>query len=503
MYIKSDRELYRRRGRIPWVRLLLILVLAVAGGYLAYRSLNSYLDPLAAVSTPTLVPTPTPSANFYAAEADAAYWDGATGDAILAYQQSLDMEPHQTQLYMALARLLIYYGQPERGLEMARQALVRQPENARAWALLGLAYDWLGLPARAVEACRRAVDLDPTLPEAYAYLAEAYIDNGQWAAANQTIDTAMALDATNVDVLRNRGYVLENQGNYYGAIEVYREALTVHDKLIHLYLEIGRNATALQNLVLARETYQDAVEIDPDHPLALDSLGWMQLLLGDYDNARVNLERAVELDPTLASAHAHLGTLYFQQLNYEDAIVYLGPGIKLAEARSRRRTVLFVLTTEELNSTSAEPLGQEVAYGEFIHPYDLTGPMRAALSGSQPGAALRGRMRFDVMEGRYQATISGVPPAPSGTAYVGWFLSLLTPEKTLVRTEPLFPSPEGQLEFAGTTGPVTGPPIEQYYILALAHYQLDQCDRARPYIDVALRIDPEDAQALTALDLCR
>jgi tetratricopeptide (TPR) repeat protein len=501
MYIKSDRELYRRR-RIPWVRLLLILVVGAAGGYVGYRTLRGYVEPLVAVNTPTPMPTATPSAGFYAAEADAAYWDGATGAAIRAYQQSLDMEPHQTPLYLELARLLTYYGQPERGLEMARQALVRQPENARAWALLGLTYDWLGLPGQAVAFCRRAVELDPTLPEAHAYLAEAYIDNGQWSAANQSIDTAMALDETNVDVLRNRGYVLENQGNYYGAIDAYREALDIHEELIHLYLAIGRNATALQNLVLARETYQDAVDIDPDHALALDNLGWIQLLLGEYDQARLNLERAVEIDPTLASAHAHLGTLYFQQLNYEDAIEFLGPAIKFAEARSRRRTVLFILTAEELNA-GTEPLGTEVAYAEFVHPSDLTSPMRADIQGSEPGSTLSGRIRFDVMEGRYQAVISGVPPAPSGTAYVGWFLPLLSPEKTAVRTEPLFPSPDGQIEVVGTTGPVSGPPIEQYYILALAHYQLDQCDRARPYIEVALRIDPDDAQALTALDLCR
>ncbi|MCU0521796.1 MAG: tetratricopeptide repeat protein, partial [Anaerolineae bacterium] len=226
MFLKSDRELFRERGRRNGLARWLAVLLLVGGGlYIGYSRFSGYADSVVLRATATLAPTATPSAGYYSALAEEAYWDGSVGEAIAAYQRALDLDVNQTELYLELARLMIYNGKPERGLEMARQALARQPESARAWALLGLAYDWLGLTGQAVAYCQKAVELDPTLPEAYAYLAEATIDDGQWSAANEAIATALRLDATNVDVLRNQAYVLENQGNYSGAIEAYRKAI--------------------------------------------------------------------------------------------------------------------------------------------------------------------------------------------------------------------------------------------------------------------------------------
>lgn len=507
MFLKSDRELFRERRTFGWARWLVGLALLGGALYAGYSSLSGYTESLVRGSTPTPAPTSTPSAAFYTALGEEAYWEGSVGAAITAYQRALDLDPHQTELYLELARLMIYNGQAERGLEMARQALSRQPENARAWALLGLAYDWLGLTGQAVAYCQKAVELDPTLPEAYAYLAEATIDDGQWFAANDAIATALELDATNVDVLRNQAYVLENQGNYYGAIQAYREAIAVNDKLVHLYLAVGRNAGALGNLTSALEAYSQAVEVDPRHAEALARLAWTQILMGDYTAARENLTAALEIDPDLADAYGYLGTLYFHQRNYEDAIVAFGPAIEYAEARSRRRTVLFLVTLENTVEIGAEPRGPEIALAEFIHPSDLQTPMRGQIRAASAGVSerlgLNGQIRLDVMSGRYEVTLTGLSPAPSGQVYVGWFLRLLSPESTLIRTEPIFPAVDGRAVLEGTTGRVKGPAIEHYYSFALSHYLLDECEKAIPLIEVALRINPEDTNALTTLELCR
>ena len=503
MYLKSDRDLYRRRRRIPWLRVLFMLALIGAGGYVIYTVLVNAESPIVAVATPTPVPTATPSPAIYVAEAEDAYWSGDVGAAIESYQRALDIEPNQSELYIALSRLLTFYNQPERGLEMAREALRRLPESAPAWAVLGMAYDWLGLPGEAIEACEKAVSLDPTLPEAYAYLAEAYIDSGNWFAANGAIATALDLDDTNVDVLRNRGYVLENQGNYYGAIDAYREALAVHDKLVHVYMSIGRNANALNSWTVAVEAYGDAVAVDPSYAPALDRLGFVQLLTGDYDKAKINLEKALEIDPTLGDAYAHLATLYFQQRNYEDAIELFKPAIRYSEARSRRRTVYFVITMEDTNAVGSDPGLAEVARAEFIHPSDLETPLRGVIAGQAGGSQVTGRMRFDVLSGRYEFEMTGLAPAPAGKVYIGWFVPLLLPERRLARTDPIFPAPDGRVQFSGDVGRVKGPAIETYYTLALSYYLLDQCDEALPYIEAALRLDPEDANALQTQHLCQ
>jgi tetratricopeptide (TPR) repeat protein len=513
MYLKSDRDLYRRRRRrVPWLRLLMLLALAGGSAYLIYTILSQAEAPVTVSETPTPMPTATLSPLLYVAEAEEAYWDGDMSAAIGAYQRALDIEPNQGQVYVDLSRLLTFQGRPERGLEMAREALRRQPEYARAWAVLGLAYDWLGMPAEAIEACERAIAYDATLPEAYAYLAEAYIDAGNWIAANSTIATALELDPNSVDVHRNQGYVLENQGNYYGAIEAYREALALHDDLVHLHLAVGRNASALGNWTLALEAYEDAVDADPTSVAALDRLGWtLMIAFGDYDKAKRYLTQALDLAPDAPDVLGHLATLYFQQRNYEDAIATFRPAIRYGEARSRRRAVYFIITAEETNAVGASPQGPEVARAAFVHPVGAEMPLRGVFEPAEEALGLelqgpsvvQGYVRFDVLSGRYNLELTGVPPVPSGRVYVGWLLPLETPEGARVRTDPMFPTPEGQVSFTGETGRVAGPPIEYYYTLGLAHYLLDECNQALPYIRIALRIDPEDTTALRALELCQ
>jgi tetratricopeptide (TPR) repeat protein len=508
MYIKPDRKLRRHRGhrrepkryRFVWV-LLLMLVLG-AGSYVGYLAMFKWDTQAAAFPTTTPMPTPTPSVGYYISEAEDARFRGSMVEAIDAYQLALNLEPNQTDAYIELARLLTLYGEPERGLGMAQQALIRQPDSPRALAVLGRAYDWLGMPDDAVRFCRQAVQVDPTLAVSYAYLAEALVDNGQWFAANDAIATALELDDTNVEVIRNQGYVLENQGNYYGAIDAYRNALEIDDRAVHLYMAIGRNTAALGNLYGAEDAYASAVEIAPDYAIGLDWLGWIQLLLGDYESAEANLLAAIEADERLGSAYSHLATLYFQQRNYEDAIEYFKPGIEYGEARSRRRVVRFVITAETVNGVGARPAGDEVARVELEHPVQLEGPLRGEFSGIYAGTSVEGRFRFEVMDGRYQITLTSLPPVPQGEVFIGWFVPLYTPEGTMVRTEPIFPSPGGAFERRDMTGVVQGPPIENYYTYALSYYLLDQCNQAMPHIRTALRIDPEDANALKTLELC-
>ncbi len=120
MYLKSDRDLYRRRRRIPWLRLLTLFALIGAGVYVV----NTVMDIMqarpggGAVYAPTPIPSPTstPSPAIYVARAEDAYWAGDVEGAIDAYQRALDIEPNQFDLYVALSRLLTFQAQPERGL---------------------------------------------------------------------------------------------------------------------------------------------------------------------------------------------------------------------------------------------------------------------------------------------------------------------------------------------------------------------------------------------------
>ncbi len=491
---------FRERRRAPFWRLFLWFVL-ISVGLLVLYYLNFGAEsgaPLTTEGTLTPFPTPTPSAVALAAEADDAYWQGRLDEAIAKYEAALDLDPTQVELYVKAARLAVFAGRAERGVQLAREALRLDPDAAMAWAVMGMAYDWLGRPEEAIRYTQKAIDLDPALAEAHAYLAEAYVDSGNWLAANDEIEKALELDATNVDVLRNQGYVLEVQGNYTAAIEAYRQALEQRVPLPHIYLALARNQEALGRYTEALQTYEEALNRLPDDRSLLDALGWGYLLQGEYGEAEKMLLRALELDPDDWRANGHLGMLYFQRRNYEDAIPAFRKAIRIGEATQRQRLIALRLTRESLPIGEA-PTGETIAEGESTFPRQPRSPLRIVLHGEN---GVEGIARLAPLDGHYAIALRGLEALPPNSAYVLWFDGLLMPEKRPFHSEPLIPDDEGMISANGSTGPVKGPPIEFYYTAALCYYFLDQCDKAEPYIHVALRIDPNDANALETQRLC-
>ena len=68
----------------------------------------------------------------------------------------------------------------------------------------------------------------------------------------------------------------------------------------------------------AKELIDRAIELSPNDPAIIDSLGWVQFKLGMYEESRINLERAFELFPDHEVA-AHLGEVLWVMGNRDAA----------------------------------------------------------------------------------------------------------------------------------------------------------------------------------------
>ncbi len=495
---------YGYRKRSSWPRVIVLLLL-IAGGIYILRERFKQEDvlPLPVLTEAPVIQTPTPSPLSYKLQAEEAYDRGELSAAIKAYENLLALEPDNHEAAIELARLYSLNGRPERAADLMLALLARDPQNSLAWATLSLAYDWMYVLDDAVRAGQKAVTLDPNSARAYAHLAEAYADKRQWYDASQAAQNALSLDPQDVDALRASGYALELQGFFDEALETYAQALQFEPYFGPLHIAYGRIASALGNYALAQQSYQQVTEADPLNAEALDLLGWTYLVNGEYEQAEIYFRRALEAVPTYYQAHGHMGTLYFQRRNYEEAIPAYRQAVRYGEAESRRKTAYILITLETPEALGDRPAGERVARGDFAHPLNPEGPLRALISGEQESVATaRGTARLDVLNGMYTLRLSGLPPAPAGKAYVAWFVALRTPSKAWVRSEPFYPDAEGKAVISGETGPVRGVPIEYYYTLGLCHYFLAQCDQADPYLNVALAIDPDDANAQQIWSLC-
>jgi tetratricopeptide (TPR) repeat protein len=107
------------------------------------------------------------------------------------------------------------------------------------------------------------------------------------------------------------GAAYERTGKHDLAVTTFRKVLKADpdfhaalNYLGYMWAEKG------ENLPEALAMIRRAVALDPDNGAYVDSLGWTEYRLGQYDRARDSLERATRLVPEDATVHEHLGDVY-------------------------------------------------------------------------------------------------------------------------------------------------------------------------------------------------
>jgi tetratricopeptide (TPR) repeat protein len=211
---------------------------------------------------------------------------------------------------------------------------------------LGLVNEWK--LARA--AFEKAAKLDERNAEAWAWLGEAEQQLAGKDAAPH-LERALNLNPNSSTVRGLRGLYFQRIGNHRQALSEFESASSLEPKNPAWWVSIGESYAKLGDLIRALEMYQyaatlapedaeyyrllagfcaqnninvrdvgvpaaqKAVQLSPENPLALDTLGWLLVLDGRNYEAERMLVRAVELAPQLASAHFHLGLLYLQMEN--------------------------------------------------------------------------------------------------------------------------------------------------------------------------------------------
>jgi tetratricopeptide (TPR) repeat protein len=333
MYLSGSKwNVRRKRPPLNLWRILLLLGL-IGGAVYLERFLVPTVPPL---FVPTATPTRSPAT--YALEAESFFQAGRLDQAAESYRLAIEANPQDPDLYVALARVLVFAGRPQEAETEARNALLINPDLPAAHAVLGWALDFQGAD-RLIEAeaeIQAALASDPDFALAHAYLAEILIDQyillneGDYRDAVASADRAVQLDPNVVETHRARGYVLENTSNYEGALEEYERALTINPNLWMIHLAVGdmHLSQDVPDLDKAIQAYLNASAFDPTNPEPLRRIAKAYSNFGEYGKASQYANDAVNLDPSDAGLHGDLGISYFKNAEFEEAVAELSLAVR-------------------------------------------------------------------------------------------------------------------------------------------------------------------------------
>jgi len=275
------------------------------------------------------------------------------GDAYTQYRLGLlltVLEPDQALPVLMLASST--YPQFDPAVQTLRAALnlsATQPDTSQKMLTIGRALGLVQEWDLSILAFENAAKFNAENAEAWAWLGEAKQQIGQDGRAE--LDQALALDKTSVVVRALRGLYWHRQNKYSQMLAEYILAAQYEPANPVWQAEIGNAYTLLGDLAAALTAYQKAielapnestywrslavfcaengvhvedvglpaaqksVELAPDDPFALDTLGWSYYSTGRFASAEKTLLDMTARFPNHFSANIHLALTYLAQGN--------------------------------------------------------------------------------------------------------------------------------------------------------------------------------------------
>lgn len=218
--------------------------------------------------------------------------------------------------------------------EAFRQATRERPDYADAWAYLGEALQHLPAadgspepgseragadptPGPGLAEIEKALALDPDSVAAHTVHALYWERQQRPDLAIRALEKAIALDPENPALLAQLGAARADVGDLQAASMAYLSAVDLAPDQVPYLLLLAVFSVNHEYEVreIALPAARRAVQLAPDNPETVDTLGWVLFSLNDLENARRFYLRALQTDPDYAPAHLHLGQLYWREGN--------------------------------------------------------------------------------------------------------------------------------------------------------------------------------------------
>jgi tetratricopeptide (TPR) repeat protein len=225
-----------------------------------------------------------------------------------------------------MARLQVFAGLHEEAKTSAENALLLNPNNSMAHAVKAWALNFMEQYPEALAEIQEALKSDPNNALAYAYYTEILIDQGNY----DDIETAISmsqkardLEPNTLETHRARGYVLYATGNYEQAINEYKAALAINDKIWDLHYSLGVVYRINGDFDLASQEMLAAIAFNPENPDIPTDLSRTYATQGQFGKAVQYAEQAVKVTPSNPRLHGNLGFMYYKNSELDKALTHL------------------------------------------------------------------------------------------------------------------------------------------------------------------------------------
>jgi tetratricopeptide (TPR) repeat protein/peroxiredoxin len=207
-------------------------------------------------------------------------------------------------------------------------------EFERNYLSFGFVFYERGYFQQAQEFFAQALKDDPSSAEALYGLGSAYLQLQRATEARDCFQRALKSHAsypgTPPNAWNNLGILAAREGNYDAAIEYFQHALQIDPQHSIALGNLGSAYRQKRDWVQAKAMLERALAIDPNEPEANYSLGMVYAQQNDTERANEYLQRAIAARPAYPEALNNLGILYLRMHKPAEAIQSFEQSIRAA-----------------------------------------------------------------------------------------------------------------------------------------------------------------------------
>jgi tetratricopeptide (TPR) repeat protein len=246
---------------------------------------------------------------------------GQHDKAIAAFEEARKLAPDDPSAAGYLIEANIAAKKYPAAIEAAKSALAQHPNDLRLTRLEAQALRQSGKADQGIALLEEAIKHHDDDPVAYISLAQAYSDADRGAQALKVLQDAQGKFPSDDSIAFELGSVFDKQKKFAEAESAFRQVLARDPEnaiaLNYLGYMLAERGERLDESV---GYLKRALQVEPENPSYLDSLGWAYFKADKLDLAETNLKRAADQLKTNSVIQEHYGQVLFKLGRYDEAI---------------------------------------------------------------------------------------------------------------------------------------------------------------------------------------